>query len=354
MVQLLQRMSSRRLSIWPVLASAVVVCVVAVIVFRTDSGATRSGLIAYVTEDLAVFVARADGSHPVKVGEGAGPVWAPDGSRLAFIKRTVVGGIQVVDPDGSHALSLETDGAIEQLRWAPDGRSIAYTCVGGRCTAGRGVYVVTLDGKPRRLVVALGDGPAWVSGGRAIAAHVDSELVITTLATGHRTAIPGLGADRPIASSPDGQLIAFTSNIRTDRLTSAIYVANADGSNVRKLAAQPDNLPVSLQWSPAGDKLLVAGNIVRILDATTGQSIDAATARRATQRDGGVVNPSWSPDGRSIAFVHAGKFTCVPDSDNCTTEYDAVVVSVGSARAEVIAHANPGSFSPDIAWQPRP
>jgi len=51
--------------------------------------------------------------------------------------------------------------------------------------------------------------------------------------------------------------------------------------------------------------------------------------------------------------VHSGKFTCVPDSDNCTTEFDAVVVGVESTRTEVIAHADPGYFSMDVSWQPR-
>ncbi len=111
--------------------------------------------------------------------------------------------------------------------------------------------------------------------------------------------------------SPDGSQIAFAGFRRRDgdrRPDSDIFVMNADGSHIRRLAGtpRPDGHP---DWSPDGSQIAFhsresgeglprAGGLIWLVSAGT----RTLTRLLGSGSPFGAADPTWSPDGRWIAF----------------------------------------------------
>ena len=132
--------------------------------------------------------------------------------------------------------------------------------------------------------------------------------------------------------SPDGTKIAFFSGRDGDR--SQIYVMDADGKNVIRLTdgrgqkSGPD-------WSPDGRK--IAFSVDEAVDHIDMMDVDGRNREKLEDQ---ALYPSWSPDGGEIAFVSWR------DGGN-----DINVIGVGGQGRKRVTHdlapkLNP-SFSPD-------
>ena len=179
---------------------------------------------------------------------------------------------------------------------------------GGADDLGRNgqLFVVTLDGDRTRVTDddRSYSSPSWSpDGSRLAAAASDSERGVIEIVDvdggGQRTLIGGGGPVASTASwSPAGGLVAFA--LHSDTAVT-VGVVRPDGSGQRILAGFSSSRtgnPAGPSWSPEGRSLayspLHADGGLRVVDVQTG-----AERRLAP---GLVFDPRWSPDGSSILF----------------------------------------------------
>ena len=171
-------------------------------------------------------------------------------------------------------------------------------------------------------------------------------LVAPALAIGDRILelIDGKSNPRDVqtpAWSPDGRKLAFVSQRDGN---SEIYVMNADGSGQRRLTwSEGDDTHPS--WSPDGRQLVFDSNrdgIWNLYVMEAGGGAERRLTHRGASADSSrdyARHPSWSPDGRRIAF----------DSDRDGNEEVYVVDADGSRPTRVTNH--PGSDN-HASWTP--
>ena len=100
--------------------------------------------------------------------------------------------------------------------------------------------------------------------------------------------------------SPDGASVAFDSNRDGTR---AVFVADADGTNVRRISG--DGFAAMASWSPDGHRLVYVKAEADNPEVWNLWIADVATRaeQRLTDYTGGESwGASWFPDGRHIAF----------------------------------------------------
>ena len=156
--------------------------------------------------------------------------------------------------------------------------------------------------------------------------------------------------------SPDGRQIAFTSLGTGDEdtssiyvMTSSIYVMNADGSNMKQLTDHPPG-GWGPSWSPDGRRIAFLGSLgtgdeyqwaIYVMNA------DGSGVTRLVDYDDEALGIpgtlSWSPDGRRIAFLGS-----LGTGDEYTSAI-YVMNADGSSVRQLTDHTNYDG-SPD--WSP--
>lgn len=101
------------------------------------------------------------------------------------------------------------------------------------------------------------------------------------------------------AFSPDGEHIAF----RSERVPSGIYVMEATGENVRRVAAEGFHP----SWSPSGEEIVIseAGRDlpdVRNNEPSELRIVNVETGALRVLTRGDAMQPAWSPSGERIAY----------------------------------------------------
>jgi Tol biopolymer transport system component len=96
--------------------------------------------------------------------------------------------------------------------------------------------------------------------------------------------------------APDGKRFAFT-RVSPDR-TSAAWVANADGTGARRVAATAGG---RVSWSPDGSRLAVVRRKDGVLQIFT-VSVADGSATQVTTGHQDTEDPAWSPDGSRMAL----------------------------------------------------
>jgi len=269
-----------------------------------EPGAAATGKIAFLSRrdgNQEIYVMNADGSGETNLSNGPGDDsfggWSPDGSRIAFTSdRDGNWEIYVVNTDGSGLTNLSKDpgddGVVRNesiiggwapavVAWSPDGSRIAF--ISSR-DGNNEVYVVAADGSGQTRLTndpCDDDFNAW---------------------------------------SPDGSRIAFTSHDLAPATgncgSTIIYVVNADGSNVTRLAnitndaaadCPPDHVcpvavAVGLAWSRDGSSIVFNRILADASYEIYVMNADGSGLTNLTTYPAGGVWPAWSPDGSRIAF----------------------------------------------------
>jgi TolB protein len=174
-------------------------------------------------------------------------------------------------------------------------------------------------------------GPGqWESGGLYVSNADGSERRKLTL-----------GEDIDPSWSPDGESILFT-RVFTDR--PGVYVIDIDGSKERRLVAAAEGA----EWSPDGSSIVFAGDAsssIGVYDLENGRARTVLSGLRW------ACDPSWSPDGRRIAFTRLPPGSPrAPAGQMFTSRWEVYVVDVDGAHLTRLTRNNVEDSAP--TWTP--
>jgi Tol biopolymer transport system component len=331
---------SRRILTLGLVAVAAVVAVVLVVTLRPTGGSARGdsgaritpsptpsralsaplGKLAYTRN--GVYVAKWDGTDPVRIAGGGGPtetatgpvrpadvgygeapVWSPDGRYLAYQGESHGASyrriLTITDARGHLLASFPREGW--QIAWSPDSTRVAVWV-----RLGRTIGIFNVHGVREKLLtlppglMEPGDfDPLWSPDGSSLVVPSGVEIPL-----GGSTPRQ-LPAGDPRSHwgwwySPDGSRAAFLGG------SSQLVVAAADGSRARVLV--PGEVG-NAAWSPTGDRIAFDTSTSIGLTQVIGPSQEIGVADVASGKVtmllsvgiGRVVG--FSPDGRLVLFL---------------------------------------------------
>lgn len=246
----------------------------------------------------------------------ADPQISPDGSRVAYVRRSMDimsdqarSNIWIVSANGrDHRPLLSGTDSYTSPRWSPDGDRLAYVA----SAEGRGaeLYLRWMDSGQTALLSNLPESPddiAWSPDGSQIAftSFVRSEG--PKLATppeapeGAEWAPPFIVIDS-LNYRADGRGYLETGNTH-------IFVIPADGGTPRQLSSGDYNHGGPLAWSPDGESIVFSSNREDDWEFnrrnTELWSIDVADGelQQLTNRFGPDTSATYSADGTRIAYL---------------------------------------------------
>ncbi len=283
--------------------------------------------VSYVTKEASqsvLHLRQIDGTSHVKYTDFPGgislPLWSPDGSHIVF-----TGTQKGIDRVYKDLWALRVEGnrfvgapfpvvpdveRMEFYNWSQNGQ-LAYRTgfqLGG-------IFVLPVDprtgkatGVPRQLVRAGGlSGHCWSPDGKQIALRKRSELVLISANTGEQIQKLSLAEIEHIARgmswSPDGRLIVFCGKDKEKRV--GVFLVTVKTGEVKLLVpveTKVGNLDPT--WSP-DSKSIAYGykSNVYVVNVEDGKPRRITPPPEERELKDYFGRPVFAPDGRSVAYI---------------------------------------------------
>jgi Tol biopolymer transport system component len=183
------------------------------------------------------------------------PLWLPDGQTLLFQVQSIsAAGVptarveSIAVSNGKRSVLIE---GASTPSLSADGRTLIYLT--GDVASTQGVWLLNLASGDRRQVIQ--SGPQIGYFGRAVLSPDGSRIAVTAASFGTTSRLPASAGTSRLAKPAlaAGPLVSVTDGFPED-----LWLVNADGSGLRRLAAFAEDSP-SIAWSADGRAIYLLG-----------------------------------------------------------------------------------------------
>ncbi|MCI0488871.1 MAG: hypothetical protein L0229_19950 [Blastocatellia bacterium] len=265
-------------------------------------------------------------SAPVKGGQAErvrattvyAPAWSPDNRFITFeAKLNDKWVVMLIGADGTGLRRL-TDASVNShsAHWSPDGRSLVFLSERG---GSRDVYTMNANGEQiTRLTydTAREFSPRWSPDGRFVAYGTDrdgrKEIYVARPdgSARFRVTREAVDIDGRIAWTPDGRLSFYATPMgerKGDGAPALLWFIKADGTGLTQATREPRR-DFNPSWSPDGRKIAFDAHQRGLWESDDGgweiwsQNADGSDRKQLTRNSVNDWGPAWSPDGTRIAY----------------------------------------------------
>ena len=290
--------------------------------------------------DLGLWVVTSNGGNPYKLadaGKASSPVWSPDGKMIAFLDYSEGTQINIIPfsktENNRNKVIIDAPLGTEEVRllagWTPDNK------IGALIVSKLEFGLYTLPSGGGQAALVLNDGqamqPRWSRDGSQIY-YVDT---------------PKEGEGRSYRR--------FIASVPSSGGKGKPLQAKIDGESIKQFAYQSGNrISPDGKWIVTSTWTSTDTNTVNVHWPTSKiwkVSVDREDAIQITKTSGNFsdMSPSWSPDGKKVAFV---RFKLVKGKGDIFGG-DSKIYSINSAGGELEPLVSiTGKYVNSVIWSP--